>query len=312
MSSLFARRLAGSATSSFRSTKLNSPLRAISISAIQQQQQQQQEQTHLQSSQIQHDQPSTTHFGFKTVPEEVKESLVRNVFSSVASNYDVMNDAMSLGIHRLWKDHFMRTMAPTPGAKLLDVAGGTGDIAHRFLDYQDNINCDSTSTVHMVDINPDMLREGERRFADSKWKQEGRVDFTVGNAEHLAFIEDNSFDAYSIAFGIRNCTHPDRVVREAFRVLKPGGRFMCLEFSRVTNPLLAAAYDLHSFYVIPKLGELIANDRNSYEYLVESIRKFPSQDDFAQIIREAGFTTIGAGYENLTFGTVAIHSGFKF
>ncbi|PIA13409.1 UbiE/COQ5 methyltransferase [Coemansia reversa NRRL 1564] len=307
MNSSFARRLAGSATSLIRTAKVHIPLRAFSLSVTHQQQQPQ-----LQNDQTQHNHTTTTHFGFKTVPEEVKESLVRNVFSSVASNYDMMNDAMSLGIHRLWKDHFMRNMAPTPGAKLLDVAGGTGDIAHRFLNYQDNINCDSTSTVHMVDINPDMLREGERRFSDSKWKQEGRIDFTVGNAENLDFIKDNSFDAYSIAFGIRNCTHPDRVVREAFRVLKPGGRFMCLEFSRVTNPLLAVAYDLHSFYVIPKLGEIIANDRNSYEYLVESIRKFPTQDDFAQIIREAGFTTIGSGYENLTFGTVAIHSGFKF
>ncbi|KAI9482392.1 UbiE/COQ5 methyltransferase [Coemansia mojavensis] len=242
----------------------------------------------------------------------MKETLVRNVFSSVASNYDVMNDAMSMGIHRIWKDHFIRKMAPTPGAKLLDVAGGTGDITQRFLEYQDNINGDSTSTVHMVDINPDMLREGERRFASSKWQQQSRIGFTVGNAEKLDFVEDNTFDIYTIAFGIRNCTHPEKVVQEAFRVLKPGGRFMCLEFSRVDNPLLAAMYDLHSFYVIPKLGELIANDRESYEYLVESIRKFPPQDKFAQIIRDAGFTTIGKGYENMTFGTVAIHSGYKF
>ncbi|KAJ2739692.1 2-hexaprenyl-6-methoxy-1,4-benzoquinone methyltransferase [Coemansia sp. Cherry 401B] len=255
---------------------------------------------------------STTHFGFKTVPKEMKESLVRNVFSNVASNYDVMNDAMSMGIHRLWKDHFIHKMAPAPGAKLLDVAGGTGDIAQRFLEYQDSTNGDSTSSVHMVDINPDMLREGERRLADSKWQQQNRIGFTVGNAEKLEFIEDNSFDVYTIAFGIRNCTHPDQVVREAYRVLKPGGRFMCLEFSRVSNPVLAAIYDMHSFYVIPKLGELIANDRQSYEYLVESIRKFPAQDEFAHIIRDAGFTTIGKGYENLTFGTVAIHSGYKF
>ncbi|KAJ2785785.1 2-hexaprenyl-6-methoxy-1,4-benzoquinone methyltransferase [Coemansia javaensis] len=255
---------------------------------------------------------ATTHFGFKTVPEAAKETLVRGVFSSVASRYDVMNDAMSLGIHRLWKDHFIRTMAPAPGARLLDVAGGTGDIAQRFLDYQDTVNGDSQASVHMVDINPDMLREGEQRFAGSRWLQQERIGFTVGNAERLDFVEDNSFDVYSIAFGIRNCTHPDRVVREAFRVLKPGGRFMCLEFSRVTNPLLAAAYDLHSFYVIPRLGEAIAGDRASYEYLVESIRRFPPQDEFAQIIRDAGFTTIGCGYENLTFGTVAIHSGYKF
>ncbi|KAJ1646103.1 hypothetical protein J3B02_001644 [Coemansia erecta] len=253
----------------------------------------------------------TTHFGFKTVPEHMKESLVRGVFSNVASSYDIMNDAMSLGIHRLWKDHLMRSMAPMPGAKLIDVAGGTGDIAQRFLSYQDN-NSDKTSSVHMVDINPEMLAEGEKRFAGSKWVQDGRIGFTVGNAENLEFIDDGSFDFYTIAFGIRNCTHPERVVQEAYRVLKPGGRFMCLEFSRVENPVLAAAYDLHSFYVIPKLGELIANDRESYEYLVESIRRFPAQSEFAQIIRNAGFTTIGKGYENLTFGTVAIHSGYKF
>ncbi|KAJ1857344.1 2-hexaprenyl-6-methoxy-1,4-benzoquinone methyltransferase [Coemansia sp. RSA 638] len=241
----------------------------------------------------------------------MKESLVRNVFSKVASNYDIMNDAMSMGVHRLWKDHFIRSMAPARGAKLIDVAGGTGDIAQRFLEYQDQ-NGDSTSSVHMVDINPDMLREGEQRFANTKWQSDKRIGFTVGNAENLEFVKDEEFDVYTIAFGIRNCTHVDRVVREAHRVLKPGGRFMCLEFSRVSNPILASLYDMHSFYVIPKLGELIANDRASYEYLVESIRKFPAQNEFAQIIRNEGFTTIGKGYENLTFGTVAIHTGYKF
>ncbi|KAJ1799389.1 hypothetical protein LPJ59_001866 [Coemansia sp. RSA 2399] len=254
----------------------------------------------------------TTHFGFKTVPKQMKESLVRNVFSNVASKYDLMNDAMSGGVHRLWKDHFIRKMAPAPGAKLLDVAGGTGDIAQRFLQYQDAVNGDAASSVHLVDINPEMLQEGERRFAGSRWANESRVSFTVGNAENLDFVADDSFDVYTISFGIRNCTNPDRVVSEAFRVLKPGGRFMCLEFSRVSNPVLAALYDAHSFHVIPALGELLANDRQSYEYLVESIRRFPPQDAFAQIIRDAGFTTIGEGYENLTFGTVAIHSGYKF
>ncbi|KAJ2890423.1 2-hexaprenyl-6-methoxy-1,4-benzoquinone methyltransferase [Coemansia aciculifera] len=258
----------------------------------------------------QQDPTSTTHFGYKTVPSDMKETLVRGVFSSVAKRYDVMNDAMSMGVHRLWKDHFIRKMAPSPGAKLLDVAGGTGDIAQRFLEYQDRVNGDSSSTVHMVDINPEMLAEGEHRFQDHC--DRSRISFAVGNAEHLDDIADASFDVFSIAFGIRNCTRPEQVVREAFRVLKPGGRFMCLEFSRVENPVLAAIYDFHSFNVIPRLGEAIAGDRASYEYLVESIRKFPPQNQFAQIIRDAGFTTIGNGYENLTFGTVAIHTGFKF
>ncbi|KAJ2787547.1 2-hexaprenyl-6-methoxy-1,4-benzoquinone methyltransferase [Coemansia interrupta] len=253
-----------------------------------------------------------THFGFKTVPSSMKETLVRNVFSSVASRYDLMNDAMSMGIHRLWKDHLLRSMAPAPNTRLLDVAGGTGDVAQRFLEYQDKHHGGGASSVHMVDINPEMLAEGERRFAGSTWEREGRIAFSVGNAESLEFVDDCSVDYYTIAFGIRNCTHPERVVQEAHRVLKPGGRFMCLEFSRVENPVLATLYDMHSFHVIPRLGEVLAGDRASYEYLVESIRRFPPQDEFAQIIRDAGFTTIGRGYENLTFGTVAIHSGYKF
>ncbi|KAJ2379691.1 hypothetical protein GGI05_006555, partial [Coemansia sp. RSA 2603] len=194
------------------------------------------------------DDSTTTHFGFKTVPSSMKETLVRNVFSNVASSYDIMNDAMSLGIHRLWKDHFLRTMAPAPNTRLLDVAGGTGDIAQRFLEYQDAHGGSKGSSVHMVDINPEMLAEGERRFAGSRWAGEERIAFSVGNAENLEFVEDASVDYYTIAFGIRNCTHPERVVQEAHRVLRPGGRFMCLEFSRVENPVLATLYDLHSFH----------------------------------------------------------------
>lgn len=251
-----------------------------------------------------------THFGYRTVPKAMKESLVRGVFSSVASKYDLMNDAMSLGIHRLWKAHLIHQMSPTRGCRLLDVAGGTGDITQRFLEYQDQTNADRESTVQMVDINPEMLAQGEQRFKGSQWAD--RIQFSVGNAERLDFIPDSTYDIYAIAFGIRNCTHPDQVVKEAFRVLKPGGRFMCLEFSKVHNPVLGALYDFHSFNVIPQLGGWLAGDRGSYEYLVESIRRFPDQPKFAQMIRDAGFTTIGKGYENLTFGTVAIHSGYKF
>ncbi|KAI9316106.1 UbiE/COQ5 methyltransferase [Dichotomocladium elegans] len=262
----------------------------------------------------QQQQPSSeklTHFGFRNVPEEEKESLVHKVFANVAGNYDIMNDAMSFGIHRIWKDQFIRSMAPGPGTTLLDVAGGTGDIAMRFLDYCKNIHKDSTATVTMVDINPHMLEEGKKRFASSPYANTNQTEFKVQNAEKLVDIPDESVDVYTIAFGIRNCTHVDRVVKEAYRVLKPGGRFMCLEFSRVDNPLVGKIYDMYSFDVIPILGEVIAKDRDSYQYLVESIRKFPPQEEFAQIIRDAGFSTVGKGYEDLTFGVAAIHSGYK-
>ncbi|KAG0741894.1 hypothetical protein G6F57_006870 [Rhizopus arrhizus] len=253
----------------------------------------------------------TTHFGFRDVAEEEKESLVHNVFANVASKYDVMNDAMSLGIHRIWKDEFIRTMAPGPGTKLLDVAGGTGDIALRFLDYCKNVHQDSTASVTLVDINPHMLGEGEKRFKTTPYAHTKQASFLVQNAENLTDIPDESVDVYTIAFGIRNCTHVDKVVKEAYRVLKKGGRFMCLEFSKVDNPVIGKIYDIYSFDVIPALGQIIASDRDSYQYLVESIRKFPPQEEFAQIIRDAGFKTVGQGYEDLTFGVASIHSGFK-
>ncbi|KAG1108420.1 hypothetical protein G6F42_015995 [Rhizopus arrhizus] len=222
-----------------------------------------------------------------------------------------MNDAMSLGIHRIWKDEFIRSMAPGPGTKLLDVAGGTGDIALKFLDYCKNVHHDNTATVKLVDINAHMLGEGEKRFQKTPYAHTNQASFLVQNAEHLDEIPDESVDVYTIAFGIRNCTHVDKVVKEAHRVLKKGGRFMCLEFSRVDNPVIGKFYDIYSFDIIPALGQAIAGDRDSYQYLVESIRKFPPQEEFAQIIRDAGFKTIGKGYEDLTFGVAAIHSGFK-
>ncbi|OAD76387.1 hypothetical protein PHYBLDRAFT_110261 [Phycomyces blakesleeanus NRRL 1555(-)] len=250
----------------------------------------------------------TTHFGFRDVAENEKESLVHNVFANVAGSYDIMNDAMSMGIHRIWKDEFIRNMAPGPGTKLLDVAG---DIALRFLDFCKNIHRDSTASVTMVDINPHMLEEGKKRFQKTQYAHTNQANFLVQNAENLEAIPDASVDVYTIAFGIRNCTHVDRVVKEAYRVLKPGGRFMCLEFSKVDNPVIGKFYDIYSFDIIPTLGQVIANDRDSYQYLVESIRQFYSQDEFAKIIRDAGFSTVGKGYENLTFGVAAIHSGFK-
>ncbi|KAK9692975.1 2-hexaprenyl-6-methoxy-1,4-benzoquinone methyltransferase [Basidiobolus ranarum] len=253
-----------------------------------------------------------THFGFKDVPESQKETLVGKVFANVASKYDVMNDAMSAGIHRVWKAHFIEQMSPDAGTKLLDVAGGTGDIALRFLDYCRDKNKDHTAHVTVLDINPEMLKHGRQRFGMTNYFNTPQVKFMEANAEDLSEIPDNTYDVYTIAFGIRNCTHVDQVLKEAYRVLKPGGRFMCLEFSKVENPLLAKAYDVYSFEVIPRLGEAIANDRESYQYLVESIRKFPDQDTFAKMIKEAGFATLGKGYENLTFGIAAIHTGVKY
>ncbi|GAA5875956.1 hypothetical protein JCM3774_005829 [Rhodotorula dairenensis] len=201
---------------------------------------------------------STTHFGFRNVPEPEKENLVRGVFSSVASSYDVMNDAMSFGIHRLWKDHYVSKLDPQGGLKCLDVAGGTGDIAMRILDHARTKHGDRDTSVAMLDINPEMLQEGKKRFAQTMYHNTPQVSFHLGNAEHLSDFADNTFDQYTIAFGIRNCTHVDRVLKEAHRVLKPGGVFSCLEFSHVENPILAKAYDLWSFQVIPPLGHILA------------------------------------------------------
>ena len=246
-----------------------------------------------------------THFGYQTVPESQKEDKVKEVFEKVADSYDVMNDAMSLGVHRLWKDNFVKRAAPQPHYACLDVAGGTGDIAFGLHTFMRNINPD-TEHVTVCDINPEMLRVGQKRAdvlgiaSNFQWME--------ANAEQLD-LPDNSFDLYTIAFGIRNCTHVDRVLAEAHRVLKPGGRFMCLEFSEVPNPIISRIYDRYSFDVIPVLGQLIAGDFESYQYLVESIRKFPNQETFANMIASAGFSVVE--YDNLSFGVTAIHSGYK-
>jgi demethylmenaquinone methyltransferase/2-methoxy-6-polyprenyl-1,4-benzoquinol methylase len=246
------------------------------------------------------DETKTTHFGYRTVDEGEKAGLVHGVFTNVASRYDVMNDAMSLGIHRVWKDAMMDWLAPRHGQRLLDVAGGTGDVAFRFLDRAPG------AEAVVLDMTESMLREGERR---SEAAQLGdRLDWVVGDAMALPF-PDNSFDVYTISFGIRNVTRIPDALSEAFRVLRPGGRLMVLEFSQLTNGGLQTLYDLYSFNVIPRMGQMIANDRDSYQYLVESIRRFPDQDSFAAMIRDAGFERVG--YRNLTFGIAALHSGWK-
>ncbi|KAL8279223.1 hypothetical protein RQP46_008479 [Phenoliferia psychrophenolica] len=252
-----------------------------------------------------------THFGFQSVPESIKESLVKGVFSSVASSYDVMNDAMSLGVHRLWKDHYVQKMNPHGGMTCLDVAGGTGDIAIRLLDHARDRHGDRETSVQVLDINAEMLEEGKKRFAKTMYHGP-QVSFTLGNAEKLDTVADNSIDLYTIAFGIRNCTHVDQVLKEAYRVLKPGGVFSCLEFSKVTNPLLAQVYNIYSFQVIPNIGHIVAADRDSYQYLVESIERFPDQATFSRMIAEAGFTVSQREpWEDLTFGIAALHTGVK-
>ncbi|KAG9262037.1 2-methoxy-6-polyprenyl-1,4-benzoquinol methylase, mitochondrial [Astyanax mexicanus] len=276
----------------------------------------------------------STHFGFETVSEGEKAERVYKVFESVAQKYDVMNDAMSLGIHRLWKDALLHVMNPQPGLRLLDVAGGTGDISFRFLEYSRSVRdrqlrhraranqtpswqqisssysseeaepVDSWAVV--CDINKEMLKVGRER-AEKAGITKG-LSWVVGDAEELPF-DDDTFDVYSIAFGIRNVTHIEQALQEALRVLKPGGRFLCLEFSKVSNPVLSRLYDAYSFQMIPVLGEVIAGDWKSYQYLVESIRKFPDQETFKDMIEDAGFFRVH--YTNLTGGVVAIHSGFK-
>ncbi|CAK9435612.1 uncharacterized protein LODBEIA_P03390 [Lodderomyces beijingensis] len=262
----------------------------------------------------------TTHFGFKTVNRSDKENLVGGVFSSVASNYDIMNDVMSMGVHRLWKHHFINRLdagmrpSSTEPLEFLDVAGGTGDIAFGLLDHAATKFGDYSSRMTIADINADMLREGEARFLQTKWaKEEGasRVEFLVQNGETMDAIPDNSKDVYTIAFGIRNFTNIQAGLDTAYRVLKPGGIFACLEFSQVENPVIDYAYQAYSFSLLPLMGQLIADDRDSYQYLVESIQRFPKQEEFKAMIEKAGFYVPEPGYENLTFGVASIHIGIK-
>lgn len=241
-----------------------------------------------------------THFGFRDVPEDQKAGLVHGVFSRVASRYDVMNDLMSVGVHRLWKSAMMDWLAPQNGQQLLDVAGGTGDIAFRFLDRAPG------ARVTVCDLTEAMLIEGRAR-AEAEAIGD-RLDWIVGDAMALPF-NDASFDRYTISFGIRNVTRIEAALAEAYRVLKPGGRLMVLEFSQLPVPAMQWLYDRYSFNVIPALGQAVANDRDSYQYLVESIRRFPDQERFAAMIREAGFGRVS--YRNLSMGIAALHSGWR-
>lgn len=243
----------------------------------------------------------TASFGFRDVPEGEKESLVREVFSSVAARYDLMNDLMSAGVHRIWKDAMVEWLNPQPGWKSLDVAGGTGDIAFRIVDATGR-----QGRVTVLDINGSMLDVGRQRA--EKLGIAENLDFVEANAEELPLPSDN-FDAYTIAFGIRNVPRIDAALAEAYRVLKPGGRFLCLEFSEVEMPLLDRVYEAWSFNAIPRIGQMVTGDGEPYKYLVESIRKFPKQADFAAMITAAGFSR--ATWRNYSGGIVALHSAWK-
>ncbi|MDO5704770.1 MAG: bifunctional demethylmenaquinone methyltransferase/2-methoxy-6-polyprenyl-1,4-benzoquinol methylase UbiE [Paracoccus sp. (in: a-proteobacteria)] len=242
----------------------------------------------------------TTHFGFQTVDEDAKAGMVHGVFSRVASKYDVMNDLMSVGIHRVWKTAMMDWLTPRNGQRLLDVAGGTGDIAFRFLERAPG------ARVTVCDLTESMLAEGRNRAETARVGS--CLDWVAGDAMALPFA-DNSFDRYTISFGIRNVTRIPDALAEAYRVLKPGGRLMVLEFSQIPVPALQWAYDRYSFNVIPAMGQVVAGDRDSYQYLVESIRRFPDQNTFADMISDAGFGRVQ--FRNLSMGIAALHSGWK-
>ncbi len=243
-----------------------------------------------------------THFGFKEVNVDEKQSLVGDVFHSVAQNYDLMNDAMSLGVHRAWKWFTVAQSDVGAGDQVLDLASGSGDLAIKFAK-----KVGPEGHVFVTDINESMLAEGRRRLTDAGIV--ANVDYKIVNAEQLPFA-DNQFDCISISFGLRNVTHKDTALKEMVRCLKPGGRVLVLEFSQPTNSTFRSVYDAYSFNVIPKLGELLARDRESYQYLVESIRKHPNQEDLKAMMLEAGFDRVR--YHNLTGGIVALHIGYKY
>lgn len=246
----------------------------------------------------------TASFGFRTVSEDARQGLVNEVFARVADRYDLMNDLMSGGLHRLWKDDLVNWLNPPRSSTrfdLIDVAGGTGDITLRIMRA-----AGPTATAVICDISPEMLAAGRRKVEAEP--AAARIRLVEGNAEQLPFA-DKSFDAYTIAFGIRNVTHIDRALAEAFRVLRPGGRFLCLEFSDVQVPILDKLYDAWSFTAIPLLGRLAAGAAEPYQYLVESIRRFPRQEPFAAMIRDAGFARVQ--YRNLSGGIAAMHSGWR-
>jgi demethylmenaquinone methyltransferase/2-methoxy-6-polyprenyl-1,4-benzoquinol methylase len=243
-----------------------------------------------------------TGFGFRAAAPEERTAFVKEVFASVAPRYDVMNDLMSLGIHRLWKRDFVRGIAPKASDAILDLAGGTGDIAMLMENYRRK----GDQPIIVCDINPAMLDVGRKRAMDKGFH--GRMEWVEGNAESLPF-EDNRFDLVTIAFGLRNVTRLSQALKDIHRVLKPGGRFYCLEFSQMAVPALQKIYDRYSFSILPWLGEKVAQDREAYQYLAESIRAFPEQKKLVGLMQEAGFA--GVRYRNLSLGIAAVHWGTR-
>ena len=233
-------------------------------------------------------------FGYKTVKKEEKQKLVQEVFNSVATKYDLMNDLTSFGIHRVWKNDLINWLAPQKNQKLADIAGGTGDIAQKFIE-------NGGESAYVIDINIEMIKAG-------KIQGNNKLHWIAASAEKIP-IPDNCFERATIAFGLRNVTNRAAALKEIFRILKPGGRFVCLEFSHVENNIIKSFYDLWSFKVMPIIGEKITGDRDAYSYLVESIRKFPNQNELLEMFSEAGFSRVR--YRNLSNGIVSLHSGWK-
>ncbi|AZR82787.1 bifunctional demethylmenaquinone methyltransferase/2-methoxy-6-polyprenyl-1,4-benzoquinol methylase UbiE [Thiomicrospira sp. S5] len=249
-----------------------------------------------------HTEKKTIDFGFTEVPLDEKVKKVKGVFDSVAGNYDIMNDVMSLGIHRLWKRHTIELSGIRPGQAVLDLAGGTGDLTKAFAK-----RVGKTGRVVLADINESMVRVGRDRLTNDGII--GNVDYTITNAEALTY-PDNTFDLVTISFGLRNVTNKDKALAEICRVLKPGGQLMVLEFSKVTQPMLAKAYDFYSFNILPKMGKFIADDEASYQYLAESIRMHPDQETLKQMMLDTGFDKVE--YLNMSNGIVALHRGWKY
>lgn len=240
-----------------------------------------------------------TDFGFRQVNDKEKPSMVKAVFDSVAQKYDIMNDLMSLGIHRVWKQIFIQELHPTPNLTLLDLAGGTGDISFGWLNR-------GGGTVFLTDVNYSMLHIGQERALDRGYVD--NIHLFCVDGEKIC-LPDRSVDRVTISFGLRNCTHKNQVLEEARRVLKPGGRFLCLEFSKLIIPFLRPLYDAWSFQVLPRIGQIIAKDRDSYQYLAESIRTFPDQETLKSLMEQAGLKRVT--YQNLSGGIAAIHSGWR-